>query len=54
MQYVVTYVQEVTHVIEQPDTHAAGARAKQYARDNKLVVLSVYRKDVVPRLDCRA
>jgi hypothetical protein len=47
-EYTVTYVQEVSHVIKAPDTHAAGALAKEYARNNKLMVLSVYRKDIAP------
>lgn len=47
-EYVATYAQEISHTIKASDTHNAGARAKEYARQNKLVVLSVYRKDVVP------
>jgi hypothetical protein len=49
MQYIATYTQEVSHLIDAPDTHAAGSKAKEYARNNKaLVVLSVYRKDLEP------
>lgn len=43
-QYVVTYVQEVTHVMEGPDTKWVGDQAKEYAKHHQLRLLSVYRK----------
>lgn len=49
-QYTVTYLQEVHHVIEQPDVRAAGARAKEYARQhNGLRVMTVYLKGTEPK-----
>jgi hypothetical protein len=48
-EYTATYTQEVSHAIKAPDTLAAGALAKEYARNNKLIVLSVYRKDIAPQ-----
>lgn len=43
LEFLVTYVQEATQTVNASDIHAAGALAKQYARDHKgLVVLSVY------------
>jgi hypothetical protein len=41
--FLVTYVQEATQTVNAADIHAAGALAKQYARDHKgLAVLTVY------------
>ena len=46
--YTATFLQEVTRTIAANDTHMAGALAKEFARTNKLQLLSVYRKDVTP------
>ena len=47
-QFVATFLQETTRTINANDTHMAGALAKEFARNNKLQLLSVYRKDVAP------
>jgi hypothetical protein len=48
MIYTATFLQEVTRTIVANDTLMAGALAKEFARNNKLQLLSVYRKDVTP------
>lgn len=47
-QYTVTYVQELSHVVNANTTDMAGVYARKYAHEHKLVVLSVYRVDVEP------
>jgi hypothetical protein len=44
-QYTVTYIKEVTQVIEASNTDSAGEKAQRFANDHKLRLLSVYRND---------
>lgn len=43
-QYTVTYIQEVTHTMEGPDTKWVGDQAQEYAKHHSLRLLSVVRK----------